>query len=307
MLAVALIVVAATAAGIACQRRTLRAPVIARWALSLILYVLTPFVSYVNIAHLHLSVGTGVGLLLAYVGLAVAGTLTWLIGRRMGLGRASLGAVIVSVLIFNTGYLGLPMTSVLLGTHALSHASAFDQGVGAPMLFGPGFAVGAMFAAGRGAGASFRAGERLRLFVTRNPPLWGAVAGLIVPASFAPHVLVSAVHVIVIALLALGFFAVGVLLSSERSEDRAPLLERPDGRVALALAMRFAITPGLLAVVALAGVGIPGAYLLEAAMPTGINSLTIGHAFGLDQRLIATVIVWGTIAVLVVGLLASVI
>jgi predicted permease len=36
-------------------------------------------------------------------------------------------------------------------------------------------------------------------------------------------------------------------------------------------------------------------------MPSGINSLIIGHAYGLDQRLIATVIVWSTLLVLVVG------
>ena len=41
-------------------------------------------------------------------------------------------------------------------------------------------------------------------------------------------------------------------------------------------------------------------------MPTGINSLIVGHAFGLDQRMIATTIVWSTAVVLAVGMLISV-
>jgi predicted permease len=40
-------------------------------------------------------------------------------------------------------------------------------------------------------------------------------------------------------------------------------------------------------------------------MPSGVNSLLVGHAFGLDQRLIATTIVWSTIAVLCLGVAAS--
>jgi len=307
LLLVALTVVLATAVGVVCQHRTPLAPVAARAALTTALYALMPFVSYVSLAHLQLTPGTGLGLVIAYLGLAAAGALAWLIGRRMSLARPSLGGLILVVIIANTGNLGLPMAVVLLGSHALSHAVVFDQGVGGPMFFGPGFAVGAAFAVDRSAGQRFDPGERLRLFLTRNPPLWGAVAGLVVPASFAPAVLVSASHVIVVCLLVLGFFAVGVLLSEERTEDGAPLLELPDRNVGLGLVLRFAVTPGLLAAAALAGAGIPGAYLLGASMPSGVNSLTIGHVFGLDQRLIATMIVWSTIIVLVVGTAAYVI
>jgi hypothetical protein len=57
--------------------------------------------------------------------------------------------------------------------------------------------------------------------------------------------------------------------------------------------------------VSVAGVAIPTVYLLQAAMPTGINSLIVGHAFGLDQRLIATVIVWSRLVVLAGGLIIS--
>jgi len=40
-------------------------------------------------------------------------------------------------------------------------------------------------------------------------------------------------------------------------------------------------------------------------MPCGINGLIVGHAFGLDQRLIATSIVWSTLLVVAVGVVVQ--
>lgn len=297
MILVIAAVLAATAVGVFAEHRTALAGRAARLSLTAMLYVLVPFVSYVSFAHLTLSLGAGVGLGLAYLGLGTAGLLAWTLGRRLGLDGAALGALVCTVILANTGYLGLPMSVVLLGGRTLSHAVAYDQIVSGPMVFTVGFAVGAAF--GTRGHTSLRG--RLTTFLTRNPPLAAAVAGLIVPRSWAPHVLVLGAHDVVDGLLVLGFFAVGVFLSSERRAERAPLLERPDRRVGVAMALRFGVTPLLLLVASAVGVAIPTAYLLQAAMPSGINSLIVGHAFGLDQRLIATIIVWSTALVLVVA------
>jgi malate permease and related proteins len=297
MLLVAFWVVLATTAGVLCDHRADWSGAAARGALTLMLYVLVPFVAYVSFAHLRLSLGAGVGLLVAYVGLGTAGVSAWWLGRRIGVHGPSLGALICTVTFVNTGYLGYPVVVALLGEHALSHAVAYDQVISGPLVFTAGFAIGAAF----GSGPEVSAAQRARNFLTRNPPLIAALAGLLVPAAWAPHVLVSASHVVVDVLLVVGFFVVGVYLSSERREDHTRLLEPPDRRVVLALLLRFAVNPVLLGLVSLAGVGIPSAYLLQALMPSGINSLIIGHAYGLDQRLIATVIVWSTLLVLVVG------
>lgn len=299
MLLVILTVVLAAGVGILVDHRTRAAQTAARWTLTLMLYLLVPFVAFVSFARLHLNVAGGVGLVLGYMGLGIAGLLAWLLGRRIGLGGPALGGLICSVILVNTGYLGIPMAVAIFGSHVLSQAVAYDQVVSGPMVFTAGFAVGAALGT-RGSGG---AGERLRAFVTRNPPLIAVVAGLLAPASAAPEALVHAAHLVVDLLLVLGFFAVGVYLSSERRDDNAPLLERPDLPVGIALALRFLTTPVLLAVVSAAGMAVPGAYFLQAAMPTGINSLIVGHAFGLDQRLIATVIVWTTIVALIGGLI----
>jgi predicted permease len=302
LIVVAATVIAATAAGILLEHRLAYARQLARRCLGLMLYVLVPFVAYTSFAHLHLSIDAAVGLALAYAGLGLGGVLAYLIGSSwLSLSRPSLGALICTVLMVNTAYLGLPAAVAVLGTRHLAQAVAYDQIVSGPMLFIVGFAVGAAF----GTRAGRRGPARLLGVVTRNPPLLAAVAGLLVSPSLAPHALVRASHVIVDVLLVLGFVVVGISLSTERREDAAPLLERPDRRVGVALALRFASTTSVLGLAGLAGVAIPSAYLLQAAMPSGVNSLIIGHAFGLDQRLIATAIVWSTLAVLAVGLMAA--
>jgi predicted permease len=116
-----------------------------------------------------------------------------------------------------------------------------------------------------------------------------------------PASLLHVSHVVVIAMLPLGFFAVGVTLSAERRADGSRLLEPPDRRVAVAVGLRLLVAPAVLAAASLTAIRLPSAYLLQAAMPTAINSLIVGQAYQLDQRLIATAIVWSTAAALVVG------
>jgi predicted permease len=299
MILVALAVVASTAFGVFSEHRAAAGAARAsRIALAVMLYALVPFVSFVNIAHLHLSGGAGIGLIGAYVAIACAGVSAWAVGRFvLRVPRPTLGAIILCVVVVNTGYLGLPMTVALLGTGSLGSAVAYDQIVSGPMLLLVGFGIGAAF--GSRAGDTPRA--RLRAVLMRNPPLLAVIAGLIAPASLAPTVLVQASHIVVVALLPLGFFAVGVNLSAERREDAAPLLELPDRRVALAVILRLAAVPVMLALISELIVKLPAAYLLQAAMPTGINSLIVGDAYGLEQRLIATIIVWSTMTVMVVG------
>jgi hypothetical protein len=302
LILVAIAVVVATGVGVACEHHYGGAQSLARRTLWLMLYVLVPFVSYVNIAHLRITVGTGAGIAFGWVVVATVGTAAFALGRSfLRLPRPQLGAVICTVIVVNTGYLGLPMSVALLGPGALPHAIVYDQLVSGPALFLGAFAVGAAFGDQPGRGGL----ARVRTFVTRNPPLIAVVAGLLASPALAPAPLPAISHVVVASLLVLGFFTVGVILSAERRQDAAPLLELPDRRVGLALGLRMVAAPLLLAACSALFVKLPSAYLLQAAMPAGINSLIVGHAYGLDQRLIATIIVWSTSAALVVGLVLA--
>ena len=144
------------------------------------------------------------------------------------------------MLSVNTGYLGYPLTVALLGRDQLSTAVLYDVLVTGPCLLLGAFAVGAAF--GTKAGESPR--ERVRAFFTRNPPLYAAIAGLLAPKALAPTALVDISQALIVAILPIGFFAVGATLAENAEHGELPMpppLTRP---VALAVGTRLAVVPG---------------------------------------------------------------
>jgi malate permease and related proteins len=300
LLTVAVIAVA-TSVGVAAEVRWRdRAAAAARAGLTAAVYTLLPIATFFNLARLHLNVDVGAGILLAYVALTIAATLAWMAGRALDLPRPTRGGLITCVLIANTGYLGYPLCASLLGFHALGQAVAYDVLVGSVALLLAAFAVGAAFGDKAGEGPH----ERVTAFFTRNPPLFAAVAAIIVPDALAPDVLVDASRVAVVGLLPIGFFAVGAILAEEADEGYLTLGSPLRPPVSVAIALRMVVAPGLLYLIALPLIDLPGPYLLLASMPCGINTLLVGHLYGLDLRLAAQAVAWST-AIAVVGSLAS--
>jgi malate permease and related proteins len=270
--------------------------------LTLMLFVLVPFESFFNIARLHLTSSVGAGIGLAYVAMVIAGSSAWLIARRgFGLPSPSAATLVCTVIIANTAYLGLPLSSTLLGSGQLPAAVAYDTLVGGPILLFVGFGLGAAF--GTRAGASAR--ERSRAFLARNPPLLAVIAGLLAPSALAPQVLVQAAHVVVYALLVLGFYVLGVNLASAAEHGLLRLAPGQRAPLACAVALRMALLPAIIGICSLA-VHLPRAYLLQAAMPSGINTLIIAHSYGLDLRLASTTIAWSTVVAVAVTIPAMI-
>jgi hypothetical protein len=266
-----------------------RALAVSRRVLTGMFWVLMPFVTFFTLARLHITAGVGAGLALAYAELAVVGAAAWYAGTRvLRLPRPSVGALIVVVVVVNSGYLGLPLVAALLGTDDLPPAIAFDSLVSGPMFYVTGLAIGAAF----GTRAGETRGERVRTYLLRNPPLIAAVAGLLAPAALAPDVLVDAAHVVIYALLVTGFFALGVNLAAEAEEGflRLPLT----APVAVAVVLRLVAAPALMAALSAIIIAVPHAYLFQAAMPSGINSLVVAHNYGLDLRLTSSALAWTT-------------
>lgn len=302
VLLIAAAIAASVAVGVAAERRRPQAAALAaRRSLTLMLYGLVPPVIFFNLAAAEIDLEHGAGLALGLVSIAAAGLLVWLIASRvLGLSRPRTGAVIAAVLCVNSGYLGYPLTVALLGHEELSTAVLYDVAVSGPSLLLGAFAVGAAF--GTKAGEGVR--ERVRAFFTRNPPLYAAIAALLAPEALAPHVLVDASQALLVAILPLGFFAVGATLAENAERGGLPMpppLTRP---VALAVVARLALVPGLLIALAVPLIDLPGPYLLLAAMPTGINSMVVAHAYGLDMEITAEALTWST-AIVVLAALAS--
>ncbi len=299
MLALALAICAAIAVGAGAERRFgAGAEALTRRLLDLILYVALPFIAFFVLARADFSSAAGVGLVLAYAVHAIVGLSAWFVAARvLHLSAIAIATVIVTTIMANTGFLGAPLVNTLLGHDELGAAITYDVLVSGPMFFFVAFAVAAAFTT-RGEPA----GARIRTFITRNPPLVAVVAGLLAPDSLAPDVLVDIARAGIIGLAPLGFFIVGVQLAAE-ARGTSLRLTAP---VALVVALRLAVAPLLLIGLAEITVDIPDAYLVQAAMPVGINTLVVVHAYGLDRAIAASALAWSTAIAVLAGLAVAV-
>jgi hypothetical protein len=295
-------IVLSVAVGIVAERRRpQRAVTAARGAMSVILYVLLPPVIFFNLAAAEIDLDHGFGLVFAWLAVAVvAVAVWWFCNRVLRLASFQTGAVLVVVLAVNSGYLGYPLAIALLGRDDLSDAVLYDVLVTGPSLLLGAFAVGAAF--GTKAGDTPR--QRVGAFFTRNPPLYAAILGLLAPDALAPTALVDVSQALVIAILPIGFFAVGATLAEGAEHGELPLpppLTRP---VMVALVARLALVPALLMLLAAPLIDLPAAYRLMSAMPCGLNAMVVSHAYGLDNRIVAEAITWST-AIVVLAAVAS--
>ncbi|MGA7397093.1 MAG: transporter, partial [Solirubrobacterales bacterium] len=213
----------------------------------------------------------------------------------MKLPRPTAGAVICCAILANTSYLGYPMVYALMGGDALTEAVLFDVVVSYLTLVLGAFAVGAAF--GTKAGEGFR--ERFRSFLFRNPLLWAAALALLAPDALAPEIAVDISRILVLIPLVVGFFAVGAILTEESQAGVIKLPPRLHPPVAAVIALRLLVAPSLLLVLTLPLTGVPPSYFLLAAMPTGLNSMIVGHTYGLELRIMAESIVYTTTIVVI--------
>ncbi len=298
-------IVAATAAGIAAERRwPERAGHDSRRALIWILYVVLPPVTFFNLVHVSFDADLGGGIALAWVATLAAAGLAWFLGARvLDLSRPQVGAVIACTFVANTAYLGYPLTIALLGSDQLGEAVAYDVAVGAPALLLGAFSAGAAFGTRAGEGAR----ARTSAFFARNMPLYAALLAMVAPASLAPDVLVEISRVVVVAILPVGFFAVGAALMEDAGPEGLrlpPPLSRPTG---LVIVTKLIVLPALLYAISLPLIDLPDTYLLMAVMPSGLNSMIVAHAYGLDLATTAEAVTWTTTIVVIVALIASLI
>jgi predicted permease len=302
VLLTAALMVAGAGIGVWSERRyPLAAVGLARRFLLVILYALVPIVIFFNLAAASISLDNGIGIALGLLNLALVSVVTWFFAARvLRLSRPQTGAVICSVLVANTAYLGYPLTVALLGRDHLSTGVLFDVLVSGPGLMLGAFGVAAAF--GDRAGEGVR--QRVRAFFTRNPPLYAAVLGLLAPDALAPAALVDASQVLAVAILPIGFFAVGATLAEGAEHGELPFPPPITPPVALAVGARLALAPALLMLIAAPLIDLPSAYRLMSAMPTGINAMVVSHAYGLDNRVVAEAITWSTAIVIAAALVS---
>jgi len=299
---VAAVIAVSTAAGIAAESRLPGGGgAIARAIARVLFYGVMPFVTFFVMARFHLDAGSGLGLLAAYVALAIVGVLAWTIGRRvLHLAPPALGALIVVCILGNTAFVGVPLAGAIFGPDAIGPAIAFDSLVSGPTFYVVAVSVAAAL------GGAVAPSRRARLVaLARNPPLIAVIAGLAAPDVLAPDVLVDAAHVLIYAAVPAGFFMIGLTLGAEAEVGVLrfpPALTAP---VATAIVLRLAVAPLLVIGFSTLIAGVPDAYLLQAAMPAGVNSVVVAHAYGLDLRIAASAVAWTTMIVVVAGMIVA--
>ena len=303
MIPIIVAIAVSTSAGIAAERRyPERAITLSRRSLLFVLYVILPPTTFFNLAAVDFDANHAGGIAIGWVATAAAAAVAGVIGTRLlRLGRPQVGAMMVCTLVANTGYLGYPLVAALLGSDQLGEGVAYDVGVGAPALLLGGFAIGAAFGTRAGSGAR----ERSAAFLARNLPLYAGILALVAPDSLAPDVLVDISRIVVVAILPVGFFAVGTALAQESDEGEVRL-PPPITRATLGVVgAKVLLLPALLYAISLPLIDLPGPYLLMAAMPSGLNSMIVAHAYGLDLETTAEAISWTTVLVVAVALVAS--
>lgn len=270
---------------------------LSRRLLDILAYVAIPLVVFFTVSHLKLTTGLGAGIVFGWTERVVVIGLAWLIGERLlRLPRAATGAIMISVGLANTGYLGIPLIALLLGHDSIGLAVAYDTTVTAPVALIGGFAIGAAFGTRAGEGAR----ERTKTFFTRNPALIALIAAVIAPSWLSPDWARDFAAVLVVVIAPLGFFAVGVYLMLEHDQEGTrifpPQLTPP---VLTALALRLLIAPGVMLGLSSFVIEVPSAFLIQAGMASGITGLAVGHIFGLDLKIIVGAIAWSTAIVVV--------
>ncbi|MCB0828703.1 MAG: hypothetical protein KDB62_07850 [Solirubrobacterales bacterium] len=298
MIWITLAIIASVLAGIYAERRW---PALAgpgsRRSLTVLLYFVIPPIIFVNLARADFDLGVGVGLALGLVSVTLVGLAGWVIAvPLLKLPSPVAGAVICCVVVSNTAYLGYPMVLTLMGGDDLSQGVVYDLVVSGIGLMVYAFAVGAAF--GTRAGEGFR--QRLGAFFFKNPLLYAAILGWLAPGWMAPDLLVDISWVLVILILPVGFFAVGAVLAEEERVGAIRLPPRIHKPVAGVIFARLILSPTLLIVLSMPFSGIPRSFYLLAAMPTGLNSMIVGHAYGLDLRTTAEAVVYTT-AIVIAG------
>ncbi|HXH72605.1 MAG TPA: AEC family transporter [Mariprofundaceae bacterium] len=212
----------------------------------------------------------------------------WLVSAFMGEASAkrAIGALLLASAFGNFTYLGLPVLTQTFGPWSQMVAIHFDLLASTPLLF----TVGIMVARHYGS-----AGRKEHPFVglLRVPPVWAAVAGLMLSASHVPMPawLDESLATLGSAVVPLMLLSVGMALRWQTGwAGRLPVLLP-------VLAIQLLIMP-LIAWAACLGVGMPdrmlGPAIIEAAMPSMVLGLVICDRFKLDASLYAEAVTVST-------------
>lgn len=237
------------------------------------------------------------GLLLAYglAGTVVAGLALWW-ARRSGLSRRDGGLVALVTAFPNTGFLGLPLLTGLLGTQAAGP-------VAATLLVDVIWLSSLCLALANAHGL-----QHAVQGAVRNPLLWSLGLGLLASALGGtlalPHALDETLRLLAMAATPAALFTLGAVLARTQLQGQAgPVAARSLWWPALLkLLWHPALVWGIGQGLGLLGWDLPVQGLMvltmAAALPSAGNVAMLAEREGADTGLVARIILWTTAAAL---------
>lgn len=253
------------------------------FALSLntyVIYVALPALILFEIPHLTLDSRALLPVAFAWVMMFASALFIWFVAKRAGWSRQVTGALMLTVPLGNTGFLGIPLIEAFLGNEAVPYAILYDQ-------FGTFIALntwGSFAAAYYSGGVA--SGKKLVKTIVSFPPFIALVLAFVTFPLHFPDVLSSVFERISSTLVPVVMVAVGMQwrLRLER-EMVMPL--------AVGVITTLFLTP-LLAWVLLHLLGVSNlaaqTVVLEAAMPAMISAGVLAVNYQLAPRLASSLV-----------------
>ena len=252
------------------------------------------------------------GLLLVY-GLAgaviVALALLW--ARRQGLPRLDGGLAALAMAFPNTGFLGLPLLTGLLGPQAAGPVAAtlvVDVLVLSSVCLAWAHSAPPVFTAAPLSRRDSAADAEVRHALAsafkgalRNPLLWSMALGMMVAEAHLalPHPVDETVPLLSLAATPTALFTLGAILARSQMADAVPPSTRQVWLPALLkLVLHPALVWGIGRALPMAGISVPSDGLLvltmAAALPAASNVSMLAEREGADTALVARIILWTT-------------
>jgi predicted permease len=247
---------------------------------SYVIYVALPALVLFEIPHLTLDAHAFLPIVFAWLMMAASALFIWFFAKRAGWSRSVTGALMLTVPLGNTGFLGIPLIGALLGDEAVPYAILYDQ-------FGTFIALntfGSFIAAYYSGGVT--SWKNLARVIASFPPFIALILAFISLPLHFPDWFSSVLQRISSTLVPVVMVAVGLQwrLRLER-EVVSPLI--------LGLVVTLFLTP-LIAWMLLQLLGVGGlaaqVVVLEAAMPAMISAGVLAVNYQLAPRLASSLV-----------------
>lgn len=253
------------------------------FALSLntyVIYVALPALVLYEIPHLTLDSRALLPIVFAWGMMTASALFIWVVAKKAGWSRSVTGALMLTVPLGNTGFVGIPLVEALLGAEAVPYAILYDQ-------FGTFLALntlGSFIAAYYSGGVT--SWKKLAQTIISFPPFIALILAFISLPLHFPDWFSSVLQRISSTLVPVVMVAVGL-------QWRLRLEREMVGPLVLGLVATLFLTP-LLAWVILHFLGVNNlaaqVVVLEAAMPAMISAGVLAVNYQLAPRLASSLV-----------------